>query len=87
MAEKSRFSDPVQAELPAQCCGRCAHGKSMIDVGQLGRKMVLCKAAPPTPVVMIRNNQPVVVSQWPPMDSLDPGCDVFVARVEQNPSN
>lgn len=89
MVEKSKFSDLIQdqVELPARCCGRCSHGKPVTDAGQLGRRMMLCKAGPPTPVVMIRNNQPMVVSQWPPLDVADPGCDAFERREEQNPSS
>lgn len=91
MAEKTTFSDMVpdssRVTMPERCCGKCAHGRPMTDPGQLGRRMVLCKAGPPIPVVMIRNNQPMVVSQWPPLDVADPGCDAFERREEQNPSS
>lgn len=89
MAEKTTFSDMVpdasRVTLPERCCGKCAHGRVMTDPSQLGRRMVMCKAGPPTPILMLdKGGRPMVQSNWPILDLAEPGCDLFALPAAAN---
>ena len=87
MAEKTNFSDLVanedQVTLPEKCCGRCDHGRKMVDQGQLGRIMFQCRALPPVPLLVMKGGQAMVQATWPVMDAQS-DCDVFLPRREHN---
>lgn len=90
MVEKTTFSDMVandnRVTLPERCCGHCVHGRVISDAAQVGRRMVMCKAGPPTPLLVVdKSGRPMVQSNWPILGLAEPGCDAFARREEQNP--
>ena len=81
MADKHSFSDLVNA-LPSRCCARCAHARpgGLIDL----KRMIVCFAVPPTPILFPTPKQGVVQLQFhrATLPETDPGCDLFEPAVE-----
>lgn len=71
-------------ELPAKCCGRCAHGREVKDPASL-QTLVMCKAGPAsvTMIPLESNGQRgfMAKSGWPVLQQTE-DCDAFLAKTD-----
>jgi hypothetical protein len=75
--EKS-IAQTVLSGLPTICCAHCAHGLPYLEQSNL-KTMVVCKAVPPSVIVIKTPEGEGIQSRFPQMDEGN-YCGLFVPK-------